>query len=103
MPYTLFARLTSDRALMLYFAGIFVLCLLIACLSLFIDEANVGTMALLALWALAAILTMIFVSFGRALRFISPAYQLSHILSTTRKGFERFSRRARRYAPLLAN
>lgn len=102
MPYTLFARLTADRWLMTSFFGIFGLCVFIACLSMFIADSNAGAIALLALWALVAILVLIFTSFRRALLLVSPAYQLAQILSATRKDFDRWDRRAKLFAPLQA-
>lgn len=103
MPYTLFARLTSDRLLLFYFGGTFVLSIVVACLSLVINSANAATVALVALWALIVTITMILLSFKRALTLVSPAYQLSRIVGDVRKGFDAWDRRAKLYQPLLAS
>jgi len=98
MPFTLFARITSDRPLMGYFLGIFVFCLMIVSLSLVTTQPNAGTITLLALWALSGILLLVFLSFRRALNLISPTFQLSHLLAGAQRGLRTWGKRARLFS-----
>lgn len=103
MPYTLFARLTSDRSLMGYFLGIFVFCLSIVSLSLVTTESNAGTIILLALWALSGILLLVFLSFRRALALISPTFQLTHLLEGAQRGLKKWGNRAKLFSFAIPN
>lgn len=98
MPFTLFARITSDRRLMGYFLGIFIFCLMIVSLSLVTTQPNAGTITLLALWALSGILLLVFLSFRRALDLISPTFQLSHLLAGAQRGLRTWGKRARLFS-----
>jgi hypothetical protein len=98
MPFTLFARITSDRPLMGCFLGIFVFCLMIVGLALFTTQSNAGTITVLALWALSGILLLVFLSFQRALNLISPTFQLSHLLAGAQRGLRTWGKRARLFS-----
>lgn len=101
MPFTLFERLTSDKQLLLFFAGTFAISIVVVILSLFLDKSNAGTVTLLGIWALLAVLTLIFLSFRRALLLVNPAHQLANIVSNVQRSFKLWEKGLRLYRPLM--
>jgi len=102
MPHGLFFKFSSDRRILVFFAGTFLLAVSIASSSLFVDNSSqAGLVLLWAFWAVAAILIFVFSAFQRALFLINPIKQLDIIVKDTRREFRIASRRAQIAKPLL--
>jgi len=101
MPFTLFARLTSDKWLLMYFGLAFAISVVVVALSLLVERSNVGFLVLLFLAALCSILLLIFLSFRRALILVNPGYQLQSVIAGTKKSFRRWERAFQLHRPLM--
>lgn len=102
MPHGLFFKFSSDRRILAYFGGTFLLAIAIACSSLVIDDAShVGIALLAGFWAIAAILIFVFSAFRRALFLINPIKQLEIVIRDAQKELRISGRRADVAKPLF--
>lgn len=102
MPHGLFFKFSSDRLILFYFAGTFLLAIAVACSSLAIDHKDHAGLALLsAFWAILIIIVFIFSAFRRALFLINPIKQLENILRYAQNDLRVAGRRADIYRTLL--
>ena len=103
MPHGLFRRLSADRRLLSAFAATFVLAVIIASLSLLIDQQRVGAIAFIAFWGTAIILGLFLYGYRRALILVNPAQQLGMVVRQTQRQLRLWARRAKRAAPLFSD
>jgi len=73
MPHGLFRRLSADRRLLSAFAATFILAVVIASLSLYVDQQRVGAIAFIAFWGTAINLGLFLYGYRRALILVNPA------------------------------
>jgi hypothetical protein len=101
MPHGLFRRLSSDVRLLGSFAATFILAIGVSALSL-VPDADWSAIALIcALWQTVLILVLFFYGYRRSLDLINPTVQLNLVVGTAQRDLQRWSRRARRMAPLF--
>lgn len=103
LPYGLFRRLSDDAKLLTAFAGSFVVALLVASLSLVSTSSFAAFSISLGILGSAIVLRLFLYAYRRSLALISPAYQLHLIRADVRREAQRWSRRARWAAPLMAD
>jgi uncharacterized membrane protein len=101
MPQGLFRKLSSDLRLLGAFAATFLLAIGVAALSLVPDNSWSAGVLIGAIWATLLILIMFFYGYRRALTLINPGVQLGLIVAEARSDLGRWTRRARRMAPLV--
>lgn len=102
MPHGLFRRLSADGRLLSAFAVTFILAVVIAILSLNVDQQRVGIIAFIAFWGTAINLGLFLYGYRRALLLVNPAQQLGMVVRQTQRELRAWARRAKRAAPLLS-
>jgi len=103
MPHGLFRRLSADRRLLSAFAATFILAVVIASLSLYVDQQRVGAIAFIAFWGTAINLGLFLYGYRRALILVNPAQQLGMVVRQTQRELRAWARRAKRAAPLFSD
>lgn len=103
MPHGLFRRLSADRRLLSAFAATFVIAVIIASLSLIVDQQRVGAIAFIAFWGTAFILGLFLYGYRRALILVNPAQQLGMVVIQTQRELRAWVRRSKRAAPLFSD
>jgi hypothetical protein len=103
MPHGLFRRLSADRRLLSAFAATFILAVIIANLSLIVDQQRVGAIVFVALWGTAVILGLFLYGYRRALILVNPAQQLGMVVRQSERELRAWARRAERAAPLFSD
>lgn len=103
MPHGLFRRLSADRRLLSAFAATFILAVIIASLSLIVNQQRVGVIAFIAFWGTAFILGLFLYGYRRALILVNPAQQLGMVVRQTQRELRAWARRAQRAAPLFSD
>ena len=101
MPHGLFRRLSSDLRLLGSFAATFILAIGVSVLSLVPDASWSGIVLICALWQTVLILVLFFYGYRRSLDLINPTVQLHLVVGTAQRDLQRWSRTARRMAPLF--
>lgn len=101
LPHALFRKVSSDKRLLLEFALTFLCGLVIALLSLIPDKSAVGGSVTAATGLLVLTLVTFLDAYTRALRLVSPIYQLHSVVQQTRRDLYRWDSRARRLRPLF--
>ncbi|HEY9037658.1 MAG TPA: hypothetical protein VIN05_01760 [Roseovarius sp.] len=102
MPHGLFRRLSADRRLLSAFAATFILAVVVATLSLNVDQQRVGAIAFLAFWGTAINLGLFLYGYRRALILVNPAQQLGMVVRQTQRELRAWAIRAKRAAPLFS-
>jgi len=103
MPHGLFRRLSADRRLLSAFAATFILAVIIASLSLNVDQQRVGFIVILAFWGTVIILGLFLYGYRRALILVNPSQQLGMVVRQTQRELRAWATRAKRAAPLFSN
>lgn len=101
LPHGLFHRLSKDLKLLGAFALAFMLAIVVAILSTFIDHERLAIVVIIVLSAIVLILILFLYAYQRALKLINPLQQLVMLRQTTRKELQAWARRAQRITPLL--
>jgi hypothetical protein len=101
MPHGLFRRLSSDFRLLASFAATFLLAIGVSILSLVPDASWCGIVLICALWQTVLILVLFLYGYRRSLDLINPTVQLHLVVATAERDLQRWSRTAKRMAPLL--
>lgn len=96
MPYGLFRRLSMDGRLLGAFLAAFMFAVGVATLSTFIEQTNLGYVALGVLWGVVLILILFRYAYGRALYLVNPLNQLDSIFQVTHRNLRRWAKGAQR-------
>jgi hypothetical protein len=101
IPQGLFRKLSSDFSLLGAFAATFLLAVAVSGLSLIPDAHWSGVALIVGFCATLLILILFFYGYRRSLALISPQVQLELIIKEAQNDLARWTRRAKRMAPLL--
>ena len=101
MPHGLFRRLSADLRLLGAFLLAFILAIVVATLSVFVDQSRLALVVLVAFWAVVFILILFLYAYRRALDLINPSRQLKLLILDTQKELRTWARRAKRVTPLF--
>ena len=101
IPHGLFRKLSSDRRLLGYFIGTFILAIGVTTLSLLLQKSWLAITVLSAVWATALIPLLFICAYRRALSLIDPSQQLGLLTEDANREMRAWVHRAQRAAPLL--
>ncbi|MEG3619887.1 hypothetical protein V5T82_15585 [Magnetovibrio sp. PR-2] len=101
MPHGLFHKLSSDRKLLLAFAGTFFVAIVITALSLISEAKWAGITLFVAFWGTVLMIALFLYAYKRALVLVNPAQQLKMLVDETKSTLNKIVRQSRRAAPLV--